>query len=95
MNAHLKPILDHVVINVAADLDPATELYGRLGFTLTERGHHMLGSSNNLANFRTNYLELLGFLPGRADSVRISGPIRSALAAWFSSRSTRTSSTAR
>jgi hypothetical protein len=59
------PVLDHVVINVMGKLDEAAEQYARLGFQLTERGHHTLGSSNNLAIFGSNYLELLGYLPGR------------------------------
>ena len=61
----ISPVLDHVVINVMGKLDEAAAQYARLGFQLTERGHHTLGSSNNLAIFGTNYLELLGFLPGR------------------------------
>jgi hypothetical protein len=61
----ISPMLDHVVINVMGRLDEAAAQYGRLGFQLTARGHHTLGSSNNLAIFGTNYLELLGYLPGR------------------------------
>lgn len=61
----ISPVLDHVVINVMGLLDEAAAQYVRLGFQLTERGHHTLGSSNNLAIFGTNYLELLGYLPGR------------------------------
>ena len=60
-----QPVLDHAVINVMGKLDEAAAQYTRLGFQLTERGHHTLGSSNNLAIFGTNYLELLGYLPGR------------------------------
>jgi glyoxalase-like protein len=60
-----RPVLDHAVINVMDKLDEAAAQYGRLGFQLTERGHHTLGSSNNLAIFGTTYLELLGYLPGR------------------------------
>jgi hypothetical protein len=60
-----RPVLDHAVINVMGKLDEAAAQYARLGFQLTERGHHTLGSSNNLAIFGTNYLELLGYLPGR------------------------------
>ncbi len=45
----LRPILDHAVINVMDRLDQAAAQYVRLGFQLTERGHHTLGSSNNLA----------------------------------------------
>lgn len=59
------PTLDHVVINVMDQLDVAADLYRRLGFQLTERGHHTLGSSNHLAVFGENYLELLGYEPGR------------------------------
>ncbi|WP_312979570.1 VOC family protein [Atlantibacter sp.] len=61
------PVLDHVVINVANQLEEASTLYRRLGFQLSERGHHTLGSSNHLAIFEENYLELLGFEPGRGD----------------------------
>jgi Glyoxalase-like domain len=60
-----RPVLDHAVVNAMGELDQAAAQYARLGFQLTERGHHTLGSSNNLAIFRTNYLELLGYLPGR------------------------------
>lgn len=59
------PQIDHVVINVLSTLDEAADRYRRLGFELTERGHHTLGSSNHLAMFGTDYLELLGFQPGR------------------------------
>jgi catechol 2,3-dioxygenase-like lactoylglutathione lyase family enzyme len=57
--------IDHAVITVGDQLDAAADLYRRLGFNLTERGHHTLGSSNHLAIFATDYLELLGFLPGQ------------------------------
>lgn len=63
--SRIEPVLDHVVINVLDRLDEAATRYARLGFQLTERGHHSLGSSNNLAIFQNNYLELLGYLPGR------------------------------
>lgn len=61
------PRLDHVVINVADQLDAASALFRRLGFQLTERGHHSLGSSNHLAVFNDNYLELLGYEAGRGN----------------------------
>jgi hypothetical protein len=63
--AQIHPILDHAVINVLGELDPVSEQYRRLGFHLTERGHHTLGSSNHLAIFGENYLELLGYEAGR------------------------------
>jgi len=63
--------LDHVVINARDDMDRAADLYRRLGFTLTERGYHSLGSTNHLAMFGTDYLELIavpkGATTGRMD----------------------------
>ncbi len=58
------PTLDHVVVNVHDRMDEAQALYGRLGFTLTPRGYHSLGSVNHLAIFGTDYLELIGTPPG-------------------------------
>jgi hypothetical protein len=58
--AHPMPTLDHVVVNVHARMDEAQALYERLGFTLTPRGYHTLGSINHLAIFGTEYLELIG-----------------------------------
>ncbi|MGY2966956.1 hypothetical protein ACVW2B_001915 [Ewingella americana] len=49
------------MINVAGLLDHAQQQFRRLGFQLTPRGHHSLGSSNHLAIFGENYLELLGY----------------------------------
>jgi catechol 2,3-dioxygenase-like lactoylglutathione lyase family enzyme len=65
MSALLQPAIDHVVINVGDQLDAAADRFQKLGFQLTERGHHSMGSSNNLTIFGTDYLELLGFEPGR------------------------------
>jgi hypothetical protein len=59
----LLPAIDHLVLDVGEDLDAAASSYQSLGFDLTARGHHTLGSSNHLAMFATNYLELLS--PGR------------------------------
>ncbi|HEY6433933.1 MAG TPA: VOC family protein [Acetobacteraceae bacterium] len=58
------PTLDHVVVNVRDRLDEAHETYRRLGFTMTPRGHHTLGSMNHLAIFGTDYLELIAARPG-------------------------------
>ncbi len=58
------PAIDHVVINARDRLDEAAATYHRLGFSLTPRGHHTLGSVNNLAILGTDYLELLGVPPG-------------------------------
>jgi hypothetical protein len=58
------PTLDHVAVNARDRLDDAAETYRRLGFTLTPRGHHTLGSMNHLAVFGTDYLELIAVPPG-------------------------------
>jgi hypothetical protein len=52
--------LDHTVINVQFDMDRAQGLFADLGFNLTERGFHSLGSMNHLMIFTTDYLELIG-----------------------------------
>jgi catechol 2,3-dioxygenase-like lactoylglutathione lyase family enzyme len=64
------PTLDHVVINARDDMDRAEDIYRRLGFTLTERGYHSLGSTNHLAMFGTDYLELIA-VPKNATSGRL------------------------
>lgn len=56
--------LDHVVINVLFDMDRAAALMPQLGFALTPRGHHSLGSINHLAMFKSHYLELVGLPSG-------------------------------
>ena len=58
------PTLDHVVINVRDRIDEGADAYRRLGFTLTPRGYHSLGSMNHLAIFGTDYLELIAAPPG-------------------------------
>ena len=62
--------LDHVVINARDDMDRAADVYTRLGFSLTERGYHSLGSMNHLAMFGTDYLELIA-IPKDAKSGRL------------------------
>src|SRR5205807_2017029 len=47
-------------------MDEAARVFTALGFRLTPRGHHTLGSMNHLAMFATDYLELLGFGAGGA-----------------------------
>jgi hypothetical protein len=49
-------------------IDEAMRCFAALGFQLTPRGHHTLGSVNHLAMFATDYLELLGF--GEGDATR-------------------------
>jgi Glyoxalase-like domain len=62
--AYPTPTLDHVVINVRDRVDEGAETFRRLGFTLTPRGYHTLGSMNHLAMFGTDYLELIAARPG-------------------------------
>lgn len=59
--AALSPVLDHVVIDVRDRIEEAMRCFQSLGFQLTPRGRHTLGSVNHLAMFATDYLELLGF----------------------------------
>ncbi|HEX7926113.1 MAG TPA: VOC family protein [bacterium] len=52
--------LDHVVVDAQERIDEAVKRYEALGFHLTPRGYHNVGSVNHLAMFGTDYLELLG-----------------------------------
>jgi hypothetical protein len=61
--------LDHVVINTLFDMDRAAALMSQLGFTLTPRGYHSLGSINHLMMFEHDYLELVG-LPSGTETLR-------------------------
>ena len=65
------PLLDHVVIDVRDQIDDAMRCFSSLGFQLTPRGHHTLGSVNHLAMFATDYLELLGFGEGGTTRLEI------------------------
>lgn len=58
--AFIVPRLDHLVIDVRDRLDEAEKIFRSLGFQLTGRSRHTLGSSNHLAVFDSDYLELLG-----------------------------------
>lgn len=58
---------DHAAIAVRDRIDDAARAFGRLGFTLTPRGHHTLGSINHLIVLQTTYVELIGFPPDRTD----------------------------
>ena len=57
MRSHVQGI-DHVVVLVR-DLDKAQKAYARMGFTLTPRGFHTLGSQNHCLMFGGDYVELL------------------------------------
>ena len=58
------PTLDHVVVNVRDRIDAGLETWRRLGFTMTPRGYHTLGSMNHLAILGSEYLELIAAAPG-------------------------------
>jgi hypothetical protein len=64
--------VDHLVIDVGERIDEAEAAYRGLGFNLSERGRHTIGSVNHLAVFPGHYLELLGtgegHGSGRADT---------------------------
>lgn len=67
------PKLDHTVINVHYQMDSAESVFGKLGFHLTARGYHSLGSINHLMMFGTDYLELVG-LPADTKGVKPGRP---------------------
>ncbi|MGO4302942.1 VOC family protein [Cupriavidus sp. RAF12] len=57
MHQPLEPF-DHAVV-VCGDLDAAAANWRALGFTLTPRGYHTLGSQNHCIMLARDYLELL------------------------------------
>ena len=57
--------LDHIAINVKENMDEAYQLFSELGFTLTPRGYHSLGSINHSMVFNNDYLELIGTPRGK------------------------------
>jgi len=57
MRRHIHGI-DHVVL-VVRDLDAARATFERMGFAVTPRGNHTLGSQNHCVLFGHDYLELL------------------------------------
>jgi hypothetical protein len=61
--------LDHVVVNAMFETDAASSCFEALGFSLTPRGYHSLGSVNHLMMFDGHYLELVG-LPTGATTLR-------------------------
>jgi hypothetical protein len=63
MSAITQCPLDHAVISVRDRMDEAATLFRRMGFALTDRGHHSTGSCNHLMVFERDYLELIGFPP--------------------------------
>jgi catechol 2,3-dioxygenase-like lactoylglutathione lyase family enzyme len=57
MRQHIQGI-DHLVL-VVRDLDAARASFARMGFTITPRGFHTLGSQNHCVMFGRDYVELL------------------------------------
>ena len=62
MRKHLTG-LDHAVICVD-DLDRASDDFAAMGFTLSPRGKHTLGTENRCVMFGFDYIELLWVPPG-------------------------------
>ena len=69
------PVLDNVVVNARDGLHEAAIVWERMGFMLTPQGHHTLGSSNHLAVFGADYIELLGIQPGNARTDVLDWPV--------------------
>jgi len=61
--------LDHTVINVHFDMDRAQAVFESLGFHLTPRGRHSLGSINHLIVLQDDYVEIVG-LPTDTEVLR-------------------------
>ncbi len=57
MRQHIHGI-DHVVV-VVHDLDVARDTFARMGFTVTPRGFHTVGSQNHCVMLGRDYVELL------------------------------------
>jgi len=57
MRSHIHGI-DHVVV-VVHDLDLARDTFARMGFTVTPRGYHTVGSQNHCVMLGRDYVELL------------------------------------
>ena len=64
------PRIDHVVVDVRDLIDEAERRYRTLGFNLTQRGRHSLGSVNHLAMLDPDYVELLGTGEGGGGAAR-------------------------
>jgi hypothetical protein len=79
------PTLDHVVVNVRDRIDAGAEAYRRLGFSLTPRGHHSLGTVNHLAMFGTDYLELIATPAGETRRPEITNAPQGLLGLVFGS----------
>ena len=62
--------IDHIVVNTRDRTDQAVAWFERAGFIVTPRGYHTLGSLNHTIVFKSDYLELLGYPPGKPPEKR-------------------------
>ncbi len=60
MSNQLAVPIDHLVINVLKKMDIAHDTFKHLGFTMTPRGRHTMGSINHLMILEKDYIELIG-----------------------------------
>ncbi|CAF0845554.1 unnamed protein product [Adineta steineri] len=58
--------IDHIVINTQDRIDEAVAFFERMGFFVTPRGYHSVGSINHTIIFKTDGLELLGYPAGKS-----------------------------
>ena len=57
--------IDHIVINTRDRIDQTVAYFKRMGFFVTPRGYHSVGTINHTIVFTTDYLELLGYPPDK------------------------------
>jgi hypothetical protein len=53
--------IDHIIINTRDRLDQTAAYFKRMGFIITPRGYHTVGTVNHTIVFKTDYLELSGY----------------------------------
>ena len=77
MATAIEHTLDHVVIHVGRELDAAAAWLATLGFEVSPRGRHSIGTVNHLVVFGRTYLELIGLpadFSGAAPTWLVTGP---------------------
>jgi hypothetical protein len=78
MATAIEHTLDHVVIHVGRELDAAAAWLATLGFEVSPRGRHSIGTANHLVVFGRTYLELIGLpadFSGAAPTWLVTGPV--------------------
>ncbi|CAF1467729.1 unnamed protein product [Adineta steineri] len=53
--------IDHIILNTRNRLDQVAAYFQRMGFIITPRGYHSVGTINHTIVFKTDYLELFGY----------------------------------